>query len=479
MCSSDKNKKNETNARMPRTNQRATEEPIYNGDLMKRTLLSFLFIIISAATLLAQGVAGSRTYSLTQCIEIALKRNYDIQYNKAQLKSADARVMNAFGEYLPAINFSMGYNRNLNPVKGTKIDIGGVPFEVGGEDPNSYRMNAYATYTIFDGFSREANYSSAKDSYSSIELNSDQTRKRVELQVTHQYIDVIKYSQIVRIRQENLSLGNKQLEQIKAQYNAGVVPISNVYAQEAENGNQELELVRSENDFNQAKATLMTTMGMQPDMDINFDESSVPTLIEEEEIRVFKRRVGSMSACIKNALSNRKDYEAARLALDASKSSVVNARSGYFPRLTASGGWYWSNNEFVNFDQARSSLDLSLSVPIFNNFRTNYQLQNAKLQVRQSEIQLLEMEQAIRSNVQSAYLNFEAAEKQLNITNKTLISAEQNYFATKERYDVGSASITEFLMASNQLVTTQINRINSVFTFVQAQKNLLYTIGML
>ena len=99
------------------------------------------------------------------------------------------------------------------------------------------------------------------------------------------------------------------------------------------------------------------------------------------------------------------------------------------------------------------------------------------MQLQQSEIEYKRLEQAIRTQLQTGLLNLTAAEKQMDITSRSLKSAELNYQSAKERFDVGTANILEFQTANTQLVTSKINRINAVYNYVDAQYQIRFAIG--
>ena len=419
-----------------------------------------------------------KNFTLDQCVEIAVKNNYDVLIANAQVETSGADITNAFGRYLPSINFSGGYSRQLNVKGGNTVDVGGQIIPIPAPNPNSYSMNAYASYLLFDGFSRGANYSRAQESYNSNYNNSLYVIKRVKRDVNRQFFDIIKKFEIVKIRQENLELGRKVLEMIQAQEKAGTIPITNVYAQEADLGNSEYELVVAENDLNVAKAQLLYTMGLNTDYDAEFLESSINSKISEDDIVKFRSDIGSQDAAVSEALKNRLDYTSLQSGLEAANSNVAISRSGYYPSISANGGWSWANSSLDQFsDFGRSYLGLSVSLPIFDNFNTNYRIQTAELQVKQIEIQKQQLEQNIRTNIQTAFMNLDAAEKQLDISNRALKSAQESYDSFNERFKVGASGITDYLTANNQLITAQINRINAVYGYLLAQKEILFAIG--
>ncbi len=422
-------------------------------------------------------VAGEQSvYSLDDCIEIAMENNFDIQLSETSIKTASANLTSAFGSYLPNVNFNMGFSRQLNV---RTINIGGINLPIKAS-PNNYSMSAIAGYTIFDGFSREAVYSSARDNLEATSMNSEYTVKKVLLDVYRQYITIVRNSQIVKIRRENIELGRKQLERIQAIYKAGNEPIGTVYSQEADLGNRELELVKAENDMNVAKAVLLSTRGLEPRYDVEFLEKSIPATITNDEIVVFRKRIGSLRATTKKALKNRLDFKSTESTVQAAKANVSNASSGYYPRLSASGGWSWSNSQFTGFgDFGRSFMGLNLTVPLFDNFNTNNRIQTAKLTLEQRQVERKKLEQNIRSYVQTAFLNLDAAEKQVEITGRSLKSATRNYESSNERFQTGAINITDLIFANTQLITAKINRITAIYGYVYSQKEVLFGMGKL
>lgn len=451
---------------------------------MKKTFYLSKFIIISIIIILypakSQFSGDQRIYSLADCIKHAKMHNSEVILARAQAEAASSYVTRAFGNYLPTISFNMGYSRMLNPDGGRTVNVGGQIITIGKQEPNSYSMGAYATMDIFDGFGREAYYNQSKLNYESTISYAKYVQSYIELKTINEFIDVIRYQQILKVRQENITLAKAQLERNQALYKAGIIPISNVLTLEAELSSYELDLIRAETDMNIAKATLLSTMGLQPDLSIQFIDNTIPEVISDNEIISFRRKIGSTGSAIKTALDNREDYQRAMIEISKANAGISFAQSGYYPRISAQGGWSWSNNFFQDFEQyGRYFIGLNLSIPIFENFNANLNIQNAKLRLTQAEMELKRLEQDIRRDVQIAYYNLESSEKQIEASKRYLKSSEENYNALKERYNVGAATMTEVLQAANQYINARINSINSAYAYIKAQKNILFILGLL
>jgi outer membrane protein TolC len=74
-------------------------------------------------------------------------------------------------------------------------------------------------------------------------------------------------------------------------------------------------------------------------------------------------------------------------------------------------------------------------------------------------------------------LNLYSAEKQLEITNRSIIAANQNFESAKERFEVGTATIVDYLTANTQLITAKINRVNAVYNYFDAQVQVKFALG--
>jgi outer membrane protein len=285
---------------------------------------------------------------------------------------------------------------------------------------------------------------------------------------------------LVKIRRENFNQGKKELERIQAQYEAGFIPVNVVYSQEAELGNREVDIVQAENQLNISKTNLLATMGLNPDVDVEFIESSIPTDILNNDIDDFRRKTGSIQAAMKLAVDNRSDYKASEANLEAAKSQITIATAGYMPQLSAVGGWRWTYFELGSFSElGRSYAGLNLAIPVFDNFRTNLQIQNAQLIVNQAEVQKQRVELGIRQSVQNALLNLETSEKQLEISERALKASEKNFEVTTERFRQGNANITDYTIANTQYITSQINRITAVYNYIASQREIEYATGNL
>ena len=419
-------------------------------------------------------------FSLDQCLQIADKQNFTNLLQEARVEVANANLLAAFGSYLPSVNVNTGYNRRLNVDGGQAINVGGQVLRGFAPPANSYSMSAIANYTIFDGFNRESNYSNSKLNVDVTKTSLEQTRLQTGITIRRQFLTVLRNKQVVEIRKENLILGDAQLEQLKASVQIGTAQKGVVFTQEAEIGNRELDLVTAENNYNISKAQLLSTMGLDPNLQAEFIDSKIKNEMPKSDIEQFRSTIGSKDKALQTSLRNRLDIKVADLNSEVSKIDLTSSKSGYLPTVSASGGWSWSNSELNSFGLlGRSFVGINLNIPIFDQFQTNVRVQNAKLTIKQRDIEKEQTVQTVRTEVQTTMLNLDAAEKQIEISDKTLLSSDMNYKIVSERFTIGLANIIDMLTANNQLVTSKINNTNSVYNYIDAQFQVLNALGIL
>jgi outer membrane protein len=428
----------------------------------------------------SQAVAGSgvRTFTLEECLKIAGTENLDVQNDMARLNDAQARVRTAWGQYLPSANISLGYSRTLNSTTG--FNAGGSILEVPVSRPDIFFTQANVNYTLFDGLNRENTYAQSQANVLSAEKTAEQTRRRALNTIRSQYIAVLRAKQTLRIRREDFEVGKKQLERIKAQFEAGTVAVAPVYTQEADVANRELAIVQAENDLEIAKGILLASLGLNPTMSADFTDITIPQVITESDIKSFRSSFGETNQIASQAMQKRVDYASAQASIEAAQAAIRAAQGAWYPSVGAGFQYSWNGNDLTTFNRfSQQGLGVTMTYTLFDRFNREVTIQRAQISEDQAKIQKRITEQRISSDVQNAFTQLNAAEKSLDITARSLKSAEQNFNAAEERFKVGAANILDYTTANGTLVTARINRLNALYNYVAAQYQVRFAIGTL
>ena len=99
------------------------------------------------------------------------------------------------------------------------------------------------------------------------------------------------------------------------------------------------------------------------------------------------------------------------------------------------------------------------------------------MNIENSQIQLNQEIQSLRSDVAKAVNNLKFAERALDASDREVRSAEEGLRLAEERLKVGAGTQVDVIVAQSQVETARTNRINAVFNYVLAQKQIQYTLG--
>ncbi len=432
-----------------------------------------LFIVFFQIVLSQQPVV----LTLDKAVELALERNLSIIKTQNDVDAAQSRVLAAYGSYLPTISASGGWDRNqhtgVQRIQGITI-----PGATSTSTNNSFQAGVNLGYTIFDGLRREANFNSITSSAISTEQIAARMRQTIINGVEFAYLNVLKFEQLMKVNDENLKRDRQQLERITESNRIGALSLADVYRQQSQVAADEYKVIQAQNDYDNAKADLVALIGLDMNMDYQISDQSISTVIGSVELNATVEKYKNFNELVKRALSTRPDYLAAKENYDASESGVTAARSGYFPRITASAGYNLSSSEFSKLsDNKNLSWGINLNWNIFDAFQTNQALQTAIVSKKNSEATVKQSERDISVEVKRALLNLEAARKQVEVSQKGVISASQDRKIAEERYNLGAGTLLDLLTASVGYVTAEVNNISASYFYITAKRNLEYVIG--
>ncbi|HZY10641.1 MAG TPA: TolC family protein [Bacteroidota bacterium] len=440
-------------------------------------------LLMSLSILIGVGVYAqeSVTLSLGQAIELALQNNISVIQAENNISSAHGNVLAAYGNYLPTLSASGGWNRNQSDRAGSSTQIvGGQVFTLPASFSvtNSFSTRLDLSYTLFDGFAREASFNRATSNAISVEQQSQRTRQSIVYQMESGYLNVLRKEQLVKVTEENLKRSRRQLERITESNRVGALALADVYRQQSQVAADELSLINAQNDYDKAKADLVALIGLDYSQEYHFSDPSISTVIDQNEINATTEKYKDVTALTQRALSSRPDYMSTKEAFHASESGVTAARSGYFPSVSASAGYGLSNPEFSRIsDNKNISWGVNIRWNIFDAFQTNQALQSAIATKRNAEIALLQTERSVSVEVKKALLDLDAARKQLDVTQKGLVSATEDRRIAEERYNLGAGTLLDLLVANAGFVNASANNVNAFYFYVITKRNFEYVLG--
>jgi len=428
---------------------------------MKFFLALVLFIVIT------NPVFSQDQLSLDEAIKIALQKNSGLISQENELSRSESALDAAYGNFLPDLGAYGSWDwRKIKPA----INSG---------ESRTYSVGASSNIVLFDGLSNYANLSRSKNSVEAIKLAIEQKKQEVVFQTINLYYTIVEADQLLKVREEDVKQQQKNLETIEERNRLGSVTKADVYQQQVQSGNAELQVIQQKNILETAKSNLLFYLGLDVLKDYKYSD-----VLTQKELGILDTDINTdynqLNELVKKALENRKDYLAQKLTLDSYYDNLTMAQSGHLPRLTGNLGYGTSANIPGDlFDAHTYSAGLTLSIPIFSGFQTQSAIQIAEVDAMNYELQVKDSERLIKQNIQKSFLDLEAAKKGLLVTEKNVKAAEENLKIEQEKYNLGAGKLLDVLIANTTYQNAKTNYINAQFYYIRLSEELKYNLGVL
>ena len=440
---------------------------------MKRSVIGAFAVLIWAVVAAgAARAADTKTISLKNAIDTALKANVDLRQSASLVESREISVRRSKADFLPDLRLSLGasqsYGKQQDPISNR--------FEW--EHSNSMNLSVSSGLELFSGFGRVAALRQSQLQLDAERKSFARSREQVIYETVQQFVLVVLDSELTRVDQENLDSQKKQLTQIEAFTKAGRRPIVDLYQQQAAAADAESRLLVDQRDYEVDMYKLLQIMGVQAEAGY--------TIVAPDMEGMTNGLVGLVGEdAAKKALAGRLDVEAQRLQVEAARKQITASRAGYWPSLSISagagtayrstGGYDFGDQFYTN--NLNASVGISLSASIFDRLATKSNVDQAKVQLRQAELDVVRLELQVEVDVRQALEDYSTASKAVEVAVAQSKYSEQALNSMEERYRVGASTLVELTQARATSLQSTYNLINARYGRLLKGVAVLYYAG--
>jgi outer membrane protein len=453
---------------------------------MKRFLAPAMGALLTLLAIHSAFGQAAKTLTLQGSIDLALEKNVTVTQARNTLEASQSSKRAAVGSMLPSLDLSGGFSRSQSwsNNQGGVIFYQGIPISTGtGTDfraNNSFSTGLSSQVTLFNGFANTSRVSQSQSGVAAADFALDRTQQTTINTTVQLYLDVVRSFQLLKVNEDNLKRSERQLDRITESNKVGAVAIADVYRQKVQVGSDELALIQAQSTHEKAKADLVAYLGIDFDQEYKFDFAGIPDNIDTTEFAAVNARYTNFENLYKSAVEKRPDYQSSVENLNAADAGVTMARAGYFPSLSLQGSYGYNNTELSTLTDNRNLyFGINISMPIFSGFRTQDQVEQAQVTRRNADEQLRQAQRQVRVDIRKALLDLESAEKQVKVTQATVQSAEMDRKIAEEKYNLGSGTLLDLLVATANYTTTVSNKVNAVIVYLLAKKQTEYALGTL
>ena len=429
--------------------------------------------ILMALMLVPTAVNAQQEWTLRQCIDHAIANNINIKRQETNVKSQEVSLNSAKNNRLPSLNASAGQSFNFG--RGLTIDN-----TYANRNTQSTSFNIGADVPIYTGGQISNNIKARKLDLQAAIVDLQYAKDNISMQVASAYLEALFQKDLLEVSRQQAELSKAQERRINILFQNGKCAETDLAEIQASVANDELSLTQQQNSYTLALLTLSQLLELpSPE---GFDIARPEILNPENTVLTDPNQIYAEASLIKPQI------EAENIRLQSAERNIRIARSGYYPNINLGVGMgtnYYKTSGFsaASFndqmrDNLNKSISLSLSIPIFNRFSTRNQIRSAKLQYQNQQLQLDETHKSLYKEIQQAYYNALAAQKQCVSSMQAEKASTMSFNLMEKKYTAGKATATEYQESKNALFKATTNRLQAQYTFLFRQKILDFYRGI-
>lgn len=403
-----------------------------------------------------------RPLALAEVVDAALCRYPQTREVWAAARAQAAQLGVARGAWLPTLNASAGTSRQ----------------KLSGDNRASTEQTTRSSaltlsWLLFDGGARSANSEAARQLLLAAGATRDATVQAVFLNALQAYFQAQAGEQALTAAQAAEKAASESLAAASKRYEVGsATPVDKLQAQTAY-AQAQLARIQAEGQRRNALGALAVIVG-EP---ANRNVQPLPASADELKAIPPQLDTAAIDALLARAQQLRPDLRAAQAQWRAAQAGVDAARAAHLPTLSLGAGP--SRQSIDGLANTSNTVGLTLNIPLFAGFTSQYKVQAAQATAEQKEAAFERAKLQASLEVWQGYQNLVTASQSLSSTAALLASAEQSAKVALGRYQAGVGSILESLNAQSALATARQQRVQAQLNWNVARATLAQAVGSL
>ena len=435
---------------------------------MKKEFLVAVSVLFGMAASLS--VSAQEKLSLKQCREMALKYNKEMAAADKQTEAARLLSLSYKANFFP--NFTASGTGLYSTADGSLGIQGGnlpvfLPDPVTGELATSgyayfpglnldYKVGTVYTggvqveQPLYMGGKIRAAYKMSLLGKEMAHLNEELTASGVILNTDKAYVQLVKAKEMKKVAEKYHVLLNELFRNVKSAHQHGMKPQNDVLKVQVKLNESELALRKADNALRLAGMNLCHYIGRP--LTAGIDISDEFPEVEQE----WKTQVADISA--------RPEYAILDKQVEIAGQQVRLNRSELLPKVGIMGSYDYVHgfelNDQMLMDKGSFSVLLNVSIPLFHFGERSNKVRAAKAKLMQSRLEQENMNEQMMLELTQAANNLDEARLESELSDRSLLQAEENMKVSKSQYEVGLETLSDYLEAQalwQQAYETQVD----------------------
>ncbi|WP_303920837.1 TolC family protein [Draconibacterium sediminis] len=442
--------------------------------MMKNLLTLFLGILLSAG---AFNLQAQNEWDLQTCFDYAIQNNLQVKRQEINTRYNETLVKQAKDDKLPNLNgqvsndFSFGrsltYDNTYDNINSASV-AGGLN----------------TSMTLFNGMTLSNTVKMRELDLQATLADLQKTKDDIMLAIAAEYLEILFAQEVQLVAEATIEVTKQQINRTRQLVDAGSEARGALLEIEAQLAREELDLVNAQNRVQLAYLNLYQFLELPMAESFKIKEPVLP------EVQANLTMINAYDV-FRNAINVRPEIKAAQLRVESAMKQLEIAKGYRYPSLSFGANYYNQyNNQYRDFEgnridlgeqlknNSRSSLGLTLSIPIFNRFQVKNNISNSEFQIADYEYQLQQNRNVLRRDIEQVYTNALAAFNRYISTDKAVASMKEAFRYTEEKFNVGMINSVEYNQSKTNLTNAQSDLIQAKYEYIFRTKILDFYNGV-
>jgi outer membrane protein len=414
------------------------------------TLLGVLMVAATAAYGQTPALGPSAGQTLQQVWDRAVQYNKRIQVQQLHVQSSEEDIKDAKAERLPEITATGEYARVSNlPLYEKGLFHTPTQFPV---LHTYYRIGGDAYFNIYNGNKTNLKIAEEQIVHHIREEQKNLTISEIKLRASAYFLELQRGNIFRQLMLANISEQQKQLERIRQLQKNGVVLKSDVLRAELQLSRLRLSLTTIQNDIAIATQKLNILIG-EPD-----SAAIVPVSTANLDSLPVKTYPEYLADAMNHSYQNKISEQETNLR----KLQLKDVKANISPKVGLFGNYAYSYPQIQFYPYAGVLYGLGMagvraSFPVSAFYHNKHKVKASELEYKQQEIEHEDTQDAIRQQVNEAYLRYKEALNRISVARTNIQQSTENSRIINNTYFNQLSLVTDLLEANTQLLQTRFD----------------------
>ena len=430
--------------------------------------LMALMLVVPAA--IAAKAQSERRMTVDDLFQLVESNSKTLQEAKISVEFARKGIEAARSQRLPDVNatLSASYNGNVVVMNRDFTNANGYSSPHFG---NSFALEAQQV--VYAGGAIDAGIRMAELQRDMAQTGHRLTSEAQRFMALGQYLDLYKIQNRMQVMEQNISLTQRLISDIRSKQEQGMALKNDVTRYELQMETLRLGLRRLQDQRAVLNHQLCNTVGLQ-DVLIVPDTTMMASALSHEGMNHWNQ----------TALSSSPRMKQSQLSTQMAEQQLRLAKSELLPKVALVVADNFSGPFIYDIPPLDKNINywyvgVGVKYPISSLFKKNKKVAQAQIGIRQSREQQRVVAESLDNQVHEAWTLYRQSFADLDTQRKSVQLARQNYEVVNERYLNQMALITDMLDASNIRLNAELQEVDARINIIYAYYKMKYIAGTL